>query len=65
MTTPPDSRQERLDLIEHMLGEVEDHLYNKKRSNDFIESLREQFDRSLDLSDKQIDALTKFYDRIG
>lgn len=56
-------REERAKLIEHMLGAVEDELTDSNRSNDFIESLRDQFDRRGWLSDKQIEALRKFYSR--
>lgn len=52
-------------LIEHMLTEVEAHLDDKKLANEFIESLRDQFDRRGSLSDKQVAALQKFYDRVG
>lgn len=52
-------------LIEHMLSEVEDDLYEKKRPNEFIESLREQFDKRRSLSDKQVDALKRFYENVG
>lgn len=52
------------DLTEHMLNEVEKSLYENDNQNDFIESLREQFDARGTLSPKQIDALRKFYDRI-
>lgn len=48
-------------LIEHMLSEVEASL---KKPNDFIESLRYQFDERGTLSEKQRAALGKFYDRI-
>ena len=58
------TKTERVQLIEHMLSEVEDSLYERKQTNEFIESIREQFDARGDLSDKQIDALRRFYDRV-
>lgn len=54
-------KQERAKLIEHMLCEVEADLEQKKRSNAFIESIREVFDLKQTLSDKQLEALRKFY----
>lgn len=59
----PKDPDERSRLIEHMLSAVEDEMSDKGRSNAFIESLRDQFDRKAWLSDKQIEALSKFYAR--
>lgn len=50
--------------IEHQLACVEESLADKCQDNEFIESIRDQFDERGDLSDRQIDALSKFYDRI-
>ena len=61
------STQARLDeekLIRHMLCEVEYDLEDKGRRNSFIESLREQFEIRGTLSDKQVEALRKFYDNV-
>jgi hypothetical protein len=55
---------ERTKLIEHMMSSIEDHLVEQERTNDFIESLRDQFDVKGYLSEKQFEALEKFYDRI-
>lgn len=60
-----ETKDERAALIDHMLTAVEGELFEKKRQNEFIESLRDQFDKNDDLSDKQIEALRKFYDRVG
>ena len=57
-------KDERAKLIEHMLGEVEGHLDDLHRTNDFIESIRDQFDRWGTLTDNQIEAVRKFYGRI-
>lgn len=51
-------------LIEHMLSEVEAHFEEKGRQNDFIESLREQFNERGKLSEKQVEALRKFYENV-
>lgn len=59
-----ETQEERRVLIEHWLSTVEQDLEDKDRTNDFIESLREQFDRKGNLSQKQLDALEKFYERI-
>lgn len=59
----PQDRDERARLIEHWLTCVEDEMTDKGRSNEFVESLRDQFDRKGWLSDKQIEALKKFYVR--
>lgn len=58
------AREEERKLIEHMLSEVESDLEQKGRSNEFIESLRNQFDSSRSLSDKQTAALRKFYENV-
>jgi len=60
-----EKRIERQKLIEHMLSELE--IYFESEGNQvhsFIESLREQFDDRLDLSDKQMEALRRFYENI-
>jgi hypothetical protein len=62
--TSTDKRREEAQLIEHMLSEIESDLEQKGRENTFIESLREQFDERKTLSDKQVDALRKFYDNV-
>jgi hypothetical protein len=51
-------------LIEHMLSEVETDLENKNRENEFIASLREQFDKRGELSDRQVEGIRKFYERV-
>lgn len=53
--------EERKKLIKHMLESVEAEFADRGRSNRFIESLREQFDRSGWLTDNQLEALRKFY----
>ncbi len=62
--TSTQKRLEEKQLIEHMLSEIESHLEQKGRTNEFIESIREQFDARGGLSDKQIDAVLSFYDKI-
>ncbi len=57
----PRDKEERSRLIEHLLQAIEEDIDYKGRSNDFIESLRDQFDRRGDLSVKQVEALQKFY----
>jgi hypothetical protein len=52
---------DRAKLIKHLLDEVESDLDQKGKQNDFIESLRKQFDEKGFLSDKQLEALNKFY----
>lgn len=59
----PTDKDECAALIETMLQAVESELSDRSRTNEFIESLRDQFDRRAWLSDKQIEALMKFYDR--
>ncbi len=59
--TKPENQSQ---LIEHMLSEVEAHFDYKGHRNTFIESLREQFDRTNSLSEKQVEGLRKFYERI-
>jgi NADH:ubiquinone oxidoreductase subunit E len=58
---PAAKRAEEAKLIEHMLSSVEDDLEGRRRKNAFIESLREQFDRSGWLTPNQLEALRKFY----
>jgi hypothetical protein len=60
-----DMREELAKLIEHMLTEVEGSLEQGGRTNDFIESLRFQFDKRGTLSERQVEALQKFYDRVA
>lgn len=55
----------RAELIDAMLADVEEDLEHKGQENEFILSLREQFDRQQSLSPKQLAALQKFYDRIA
>jgi hypothetical protein len=57
-------RERQAVLIEHYLSEIEASLEKKGRTNDFIESLRDQFDRKGHLSEKQVRALESYYDRI-
>lgn len=57
-------REEKAKLIEHMLDGVEAELSERNHSNSFIESLREQFDDRGFLTEKQIEALRKFYERV-
>lgn len=56
--------KERAKLIGHMLDEVEISLDENGRTNDFIESLREQFTEWGTLTDGQLEGLRKFYERI-
>jgi hypothetical protein len=51
-------------LIEHMLSAVESDLDHKNQRNDFIESIRDQFERRGSLTQKQLEALENFYERI-
>lgn len=51
-------------LVEYMLAEVEEDLEAKGDTNDFIESLRSQFNRRGSLSEAQVEGLRKFYERI-
>ncbi len=57
-------REERAKLIEHMLSSVEDDLDGRRKHNAFIESIRDQFDKTSWLTDKQMEALRKFYARV-
>lgn len=57
-------KDEEAKLIEHMLSEVEASLEHRGRENAFIESLREQFDDRRSLSEKQVQALKNFYERL-
>lgn len=59
-----DAREERAKLIEHMLTGVEESLSERKRQNEFIESIRDQFDKVGWLTEGQYQGLEKFYDRI-
>lgn len=59
----PQDLDERSLLIEHMLTTVEDSFHDSSSSNEFIEDLRDHFDRRGVLSDKQVEALKKFYRR--
>lgn len=56
-------REKRAELIEHMLTTVEDDLNERGRPNQFIEDIRDQFDKTGWLTDKQIAALRNFYER--
>lgn len=58
------TKDERAALIEHQLTAVEDDLADKGKDNEFIISIRDQFDRKGTLSDRQMEALEKFYERI-
>lgn len=60
----PTDKDECAALIETMLQAVEADIDEYRRPNEFIESLRDQFDRRGWLSDKQVEALMKFYDRV-
>lgn len=62
--TVKEREEERTQMIEHMLSVVEEDLEEKERCNDFIESLRDQFDRTGFLSERQYEALEKFYERV-
>jgi hypothetical protein len=57
-------RDEQAKFIEHMLSEVESALAEKCQANDFIESIRDQFDKSGWLTQNQTAALGKFYDNL-
>lgn len=59
----PTDPDERSRLIETMLSAVEDELNDSSRTNPFIESLRDQFDRRGFLTDPQMSGLQKFYRR--
>lgn len=52
---------ERAKHIAFMLEQVEEGLDEHSSAREFIDSLQDQFDREGDLSDKQVDALTKFF----
>lgn len=54
-------KEKRAQLIEHMLSAVEDEFNDRGRRNEFIESIRDQFDKEGWLSDGQIEGLRKFY----
>lgn len=51
-------------LIETMLSEVESHLEQQGKPNDFIEDIRNKFTASGWLTEGQIEGLRKFYERI-
>lgn len=57
-------KQKRDSDIETMLSAIENDLDDKGKSNDFIDSLREQFDTRGSLTENQINALRKFYNNI-
>lgn len=57
-------KEDEAKLIEHMLSEVEAHLEEADRTNNFIESLRDSFDERGTLSPAQVEGLRKFYERI-
>lgn len=59
----PSDKDERAKLIETMLCAVEDELSDGSRTNEFIESLRDQFDRKGFMTDSQMRGLQKFYRR--
>lgn len=59
-----DIKSEECKLIEYMLEEVETHFEDRKQTNEFIESIREQYDNRGWLSAKQIEALRRFYENI-
>lgn len=61
--TPAELRAEQNKLIEHMLSAVEAELQDRGRENTFIESIRHQFDTQGWLSQNQVEALRKFYER--
>ena len=61
----PDKHTKCFQLIEHMLSEVEVDLHGKKQPNEFIESIRDWFDTKGWLTDKQLEALERFYERAG
>jgi hypothetical protein len=56
-------QDERARHIEHMLSVVEAEFEDSGRGNEFVDNLRDQFDRTARLTDKQILALRKFYRR--
>lgn len=58
------NQEEQKKLVKHMLEEVEASLQDKNRTNDFIESLREQFDAGKPFSLKQVEALRRFYSNV-
>jgi len=55
------NKEQRRLLIEHMLSAVEAELLDRGRNVKFINSLREWFDERGDLTDKQIEALRRWY----
>ncbi len=56
--------EDKAKLISFMLEEVEADLQDKGRPNAFIESLREQWDERGTLTEKQVEALRRFYERV-
>lgn len=59
------SRDERHTLIKHMLEEVENDLGKRGKVNEFIDSLSQWFYSTGRLSEKQYEALKRFYDNLG
>lgn len=57
-------KDEGAKLVEHMLTEVEESLEARDQTNDFIESIRGQWQARGSLSENQVEALRKFYARI-
>ena len=58
------AKKKRDSDIETMLSAIESDLDDKGKSNDFIESLREQFDTRGTLTENQVNALRKFYNNV-
>lgn len=59
------TRDQRHDLVKHMLEEVENDLAAKGKLNDFIDSLSRWFHSTGRLSEKQFEALRKFYENLS
>jgi uncharacterized membrane protein len=64
MRVARDPQVEENRLVAWMLTETEDALYAKNRTNEFVESLRAQFEQRGYLTARQIESLKTIYERV-
>lgn len=51
-------------LVAHLINEIEDNMRENDFQRDFFESLSDQYNKQNFLSQKQIDALNRIYERV-
>lgn len=54
----------KYELVAHLINEIEMYMRDDDFQRDFFDSVHDQFDNGKPLSQKQIDALHKIYERV-